>query len=58
MALTITIAVIIALVALRLLAPPVPGLAALSRRLGTREALVLCAIAVAAAVVLILVTKR
>ena len=58
MALLGTIAVIVILVAARLLMAPVPGLAALSKRFGTRTTVVLCSIAAAGAVVGIALSRR
>jgi hypothetical protein len=58
MALLGTIAVIIILVAFRLLVTPVPGLAVLSKRFGTRTTAVLCSIAVAGAAMAIAFSRR
>lgn len=58
MALLGTIAVIIILIAFRLFMAPVPGLAELSKRFGTRTTVILCSIAAAGAVVAIALSKR
>jgi len=59
MALVLTIALVVILVAVRLLIPPVPGLLKTSmNRLGKRNTVMLCAVSLAAAVVAILISKR
>ena len=58
MALLGTIAVIIILVAFRLLMPPVPGLAAISKQWRTRTAVILCSIGAAGVVVAIALSRR
>jgi hypothetical protein len=58
MALAGTIILVVLLVALRLMLPPVPGLAGLSRTFGKRTAVALCCIAMAGAVVLIVLSRR
>jgi len=58
MALLGTIAIILLLVAFRLLVSPVPGLATLSKKFGTRTTVVLCSIAVAGAVMAIALSRR
>ena len=58
MALLGTIAVIVILVAARLLMAPVPGLATLSKRFGTRTTVILCSMAAAGAVVAMALSRR
>jgi hypothetical protein len=58
MALLGTIIVVALLVALRLLMPPVPGLLGLWRAFGKRTMAVLCSLAVAGAVALIVLSRR
>jgi hypothetical protein len=58
MALIGTIALVIILVAFRLLLPPVPGLTSYFRRWGKRTTILCCSIALFAAAVAIFVTRR
>ena len=59
MALPLTIALIVVLVLVRLLVPPVPGLLKMSNdRFGKRSTIILCAVALAGAVVLIIVSRH
>jgi hypothetical protein len=59
MALALTIALIVALVAVRLLIPPVPGLLkTYVERWGKRTTIMLCAISLVGAALLILISKR
>jgi hypothetical protein len=59
MALALTIALIVTLVALRLLIPPVPGLLkTYVERWGKRTTIMLCAISLVGAALLILISKR
>ncbi len=59
MALVLTIALVIALVAVRLLIPPVPGLLkTYVERWGNRTTIMLCAISLVGAALLILISKR
>jgi hypothetical protein len=59
MALALTIALVIALVAVRLLVPPVPGLLkTYVERWGKRTTIMLCAISLVGAALLILISKR
>jgi hypothetical protein len=52
------IAVVILLVAFRLLVSPFPAFSRLSKRFGTRTTVVLCSIAIAGAVVAIAVSRH
>lgn len=52
------IAIILALIAFRLLVTPFPALPRLARRFGTRTTVVLCSIAAAGAVVAIALSRR
>jgi hypothetical protein len=58
MAVIATIALVIILVAFRLLLPPVPGFMSYFRRWGKRTTILCCSIALFAAAVAILVTKQ
>jgi hypothetical protein len=58
MALIGTIALIILIVALRLLLPPAPGLLSLARRFGKRTTIFLASMAIAFAVMAILISRR
>lgn len=59
MALVVTIALIVVLVAFRLFLPPVPGLLkTYVDRWGKRSTIMLCAIALVGAALLILVSRR
>lgn len=59
MAPVLTIAVIVALVALRLLIPPVPGLLKIGiDRWGERGTIALCAISLIGAALVILISRR
>jgi hypothetical protein len=59
MALLLTIALIVALVAVRLLIPPVPGLLKTGAvRWGKRSTIMLCAISLIAAALVVLISNR
>jgi hypothetical protein len=59
MALVLTIALVVALVAVRLLIPPVPGLLKIGiERWGKRSTIMLCAISLTGAVLVILISRR
>jgi hypothetical protein len=59
MALAVTIALIAALVALRLFLPPVPGLLQTSvKRWGKRTTLTLCTVSLAVAALVILISRH
>ena len=59
MALPITIALIVVLVAIRLLLPPAPGLLKSSiERLGKRTTMMLCAISLAGATLMVLISRH
>jgi len=59
MALPITIALVVILVAIRLLLPPVPGLLKTSiDRLGKKTTMMLCAISLAGATLMVLISRH
>lgn len=59
MALAVTIAVVLVLIALRLLVPPVPGLLKIGReRWGKWTTVTLCAISLAGAALVIFISRR
>lgn len=58
MALLATIVLIVLLVAVRLLIPPVPQFAKLSRTFGKRTTVLLCSLAIAGAAVLIVLSRN
>jgi hypothetical protein len=59
MALLLTIALVVVLVAVRLLIPPVPGLLKIGvEQWGKRSTIMLCAISLVGAVLVILISRR